>query len=177
MRSLRTAEIPAYRGLIADRRGEPLAVPSSPYAAAKMAASAYARMFHALYGLRDCVYEIPDLDCLVFLDRDRDRVRLFDVVAERVPPLEALYPYLAPEAILGERDSGRGPGPPADLYAVGCVAYWLLTGRYAYRARSLDDLERALEQRFREALPPGAERFEFGRQRQTDVAETDHADA
>ncbi len=30
--------------------GEPLAVPSSPYAAAKMAASAYARMFHALYG-------------------------------------------------------------------------------------------------------------------------------
>lgn len=30
--------------------GEPLAVPSSPYAAAKMAASGYARMFHALYG-------------------------------------------------------------------------------------------------------------------------------
>jgi len=30
--------------------GEPLAVPSSPYAAAKMAASAYGRMFHALYG-------------------------------------------------------------------------------------------------------------------------------
>ncbi len=29
--------------------GEALAVPSSPYAAAKMAASAYARMFHALY--------------------------------------------------------------------------------------------------------------------------------
>ena len=32
MRSLRTAEIPAYRGLISDRRGEPLAVstPGSP---------------------------------------------------------------------------------------------------------------------------------------------------
>ena len=29
---------------------EPLAAPSSPYAAAKMSASAYARMFHALYG-------------------------------------------------------------------------------------------------------------------------------
>jgi nucleoside-diphosphate-sugar epimerase len=31
--------------------GEPDAVPSSPYAAAKSAASAYGRMFHALYGL------------------------------------------------------------------------------------------------------------------------------
>ena len=30
--------------------GEAVAVPSSPYAAAKMAASAYARMFHGLYG-------------------------------------------------------------------------------------------------------------------------------
>jgi nucleoside-diphosphate-sugar epimerase len=32
-------------------RGDPNAVPSSPYAASKFAASAYARMFHALYGL------------------------------------------------------------------------------------------------------------------------------
>ena len=24
-------------------------------------------MFHVLYGLRDCIFEIPDLDCLVFL--------------------------------------------------------------------------------------------------------------
>jgi len=31
--------------------GEPYAVPSSPYAAAKWASTAYARMFHALYGL------------------------------------------------------------------------------------------------------------------------------
>lgn len=32
-------------------RSDPNAVPSSPYAASKFAASAYARMFHALYGL------------------------------------------------------------------------------------------------------------------------------
>ena len=32
-------------------RGDPNPVPSSPYAASKFASSAYARMFHALYGL------------------------------------------------------------------------------------------------------------------------------
>ena len=52
-------------------------------------------MFHVLYTLRNCVYEVPDLDCLVFFERKNGCVRLFDIVGERTPPLAELYPYIA----------------------------------------------------------------------------------
>ena len=36
--------------------------------------------------------------------------------------------YMAPEVALGERNIG----PPSDLYNVGCVAYWMLTGSLVF---------------------------------------------
>jgi eukaryotic-like serine/threonine-protein kinase len=39
--------------------------------------------------------------------------------------------YLSPEAALGETVDQR-----ADIYALGCVAYWMLTGRYVFEANS-----------------------------------------
>jgi tRNA A-37 threonylcarbamoyl transferase component Bud32 len=39
--------------------------------------------------------------------------------------------YLSPESALGETVDQR-----ADIYALGCVAYWLLTGRYVFEANS-----------------------------------------
>ncbi len=52
-------------------------------------------MFHAIYLLRDHLYLIPDLDCLVFFKREGGRLTLFDIVGEKVPLLEELYPYIA----------------------------------------------------------------------------------
>ncbi len=52
-------------------------------------------MFHALYGLRDCVYEIPDLDCLVFCKRANGTLSIYDIVSERIPRLKEFYPYVA----------------------------------------------------------------------------------
>lgn len=39
--------------------------------------------------------------------------------------------YLSPEGALGERVDHR-----TDIYALGCVAYWMLTGRYVFKATS-----------------------------------------
>lgn len=44
--------------------------------------------------------------------------------------------YLAPEAIL----SPEGIDRRVDIYAVGCVAYWLLTGRTPFEAQSLVEI-------------------------------------
>lgn len=52
-------------------------------------------MFHALHGLRDHVYEIPDLNCLVFYKRHQGQLSLFDIVGEKIPRFGDLYPYLA----------------------------------------------------------------------------------
>ncbi len=65
--------------------GEPLAVPSSPYAAAKMAASAYARMFHALYGTPVVL------------------ARLFMVYGPAQKDLRKLVPYLVLSLLRGRR--------------------------------------------------------------------------
>jgi len=52
-------------------------------------------MFHTLYWLKNCAYEIPDLDCLVFYKRLEGCVKIYDVLAENIPDLKALYAYIA----------------------------------------------------------------------------------
>jgi tRNA A-37 threonylcarbamoyl transferase component Bud32 len=57
--------------------------------------------------------------------------------------------YMAPEMALGDRVDGR-----ADLYGVGCVSYFLLTGHLVFAA---DDAMQSLIKRIREApVPPSA---------------------
>lgn len=53
-------------------RGDPNAVPASPYAASKSAASAYARMFHALYGLPTVIARV----FMVYGPAQKDRRKL-----------------------------------------------------------------------------------------------------
>ncbi|MHC5002753.1 MAG: GNAT family N-acetyltransferase [Planctomycetota bacterium] len=54
-------------------------------------------LFHCLYGLRDRIHYIPDLETIVLYERRDGRLSLYDVVSERVPSFAAFYPYLADE--------------------------------------------------------------------------------
>jgi len=58
--------------------------------------------------------------------------------------------YMAPEQVFG-RDSG----PSADLYALGCVAYWLLSGEKPFEA---DDAGELMRQHVQVAAAPLGER-------------------
>jgi GNAT superfamily N-acetyltransferase len=52
-------------------------------------------MFHVLYLLRNHVYEIPDLECLVFYKRTKGCLSILDILGERIPLMRELYPYIA----------------------------------------------------------------------------------
>jgi len=84
-----------------------------------------ANIFACRHGLDFDVAKVLDFG-LVSLQRDPERTLLTD--AHSVPGTPA---YLAPEIARGEAVDRR-----ADLYALGCVAFWLLTGRRVFEADS-----------------------------------------
>ncbi len=52
-------------------------------------------MFHALYTMRNKMYEIPELNCLVFFDRKEDVVNIYDILGEEIPSFQEIYPYIS----------------------------------------------------------------------------------
>ena len=52
-------------------------------------------MFHALYFLRDLIYEIPELDCFVACKRSEERLKIFDIVGKQIPSWKELHPFIA----------------------------------------------------------------------------------
>jgi hypothetical protein len=70
--------------------------------------------------------------------------------------------YMAPEVALGDQVDGR-----ADLYALGCVAYYLLTGKVVFEstsalqsiARHLNDAPVPPSQRAKQAVPPALDQL------------------
>ncbi|KPK48197.1 MAG: hypothetical protein AMS22_15730 [Thiotrichales bacterium SG8_50] len=52
-------------------------------------------MYHVLYTLRKHIYEILDLQCLVFMERNEGCLKVYDILSERIPNLKELYPYIA----------------------------------------------------------------------------------
>jgi serine/threonine-protein kinase len=58
--------------------------------------------------------------------------------------------YMAPEVILGEADVDRR----ADVYALGCVAYWMLTGQLVFEADT--PMKMLVEHLQSEPAPPSA---------------------
>lgn len=51
--------------------------------------------FHCLHSLKDRVYEIPDLECLVCYERPDGCLKIFDIVSEKPPAFEQIYQYIA----------------------------------------------------------------------------------
>lgn len=54
-------------------------------------------LFHVQYGLGDCAYEIPALNCIVFFERDAGRLKIYDILGDTIPPLSKLYPFISSE--------------------------------------------------------------------------------
>lgn len=52
-------------------------------------------MYWCLYGLRDHVHYIPELDILVLYRRDNGSVTVFDIVGSTLPPFDVIYPYIS----------------------------------------------------------------------------------
>jgi serine/threonine-protein kinase len=80
--------------------------------------------------------------CRMGLDVDYVKVLDFGLVKNdpQVAPMQARLTavdaisgtpaFMAPEMI----GDGDAVGPPADVYALGCVGYWLLTGKFVFQA-------------------------------------------
>ncbi len=52
-------------------------------------------LFHALYGMKDALFEVPELELVLMARAEAGRLDLFDVIGPEVPPLSALRPFLA----------------------------------------------------------------------------------
>jgi GNAT superfamily N-acetyltransferase len=52
-------------------------------------------MFHVLYVLRDVIFEIPELKCLVACKRSEGRLKVFDILGEEIPSWSELQPFIA----------------------------------------------------------------------------------
>ena len=52
-------------------------------------------MYHVLYTLKDCIYYIQALDCIVFLTRKDGCVTIFDIVCRKNLPFRDIYPFIA----------------------------------------------------------------------------------
>ncbi len=51
-------------------------------------------MFWCLYGLRDHIYHVPELDLLVLLGRQGNLLTIYDLVGRDLPAFTTIYPYV-----------------------------------------------------------------------------------
>jgi len=62
--------------------------------------------------------------------------------------------FMAPEQVLGETDVGAG----TDIYALGCVGYWLVTGKLVFEA---ENTMKVLVSHIQDAPMPPSQRSEM----------------
>ena len=77
-------------------------------------------------GLKKDFVKVLDFGLVKAMSSEKDTGRSLETAAGLTPGTPA---YMAPEMAMGETVDGR-----ADVYALGCVAYWLLTGTQVFTA-------------------------------------------
>ena len=101
------------------------------------------------FGLRDDFVKVLDFG-LVTAATAPGANRLLVTAVGSIPGTPA---YMAPEMIVGDHVDGR-----ADLYALGCVAYFLLTGQLVFEA---DNALQSITKRLQETPVPPSQRTEL----------------
>ena len=86
-----------------------------------------ANIFLCRYGLEDDFVKVLDFGLVSLVDVDDDP----DEMLTRDGAIAGTPAVMAPELPTGEPAT-----PAADVYALGCLAYWLLTGRLVFQAKS-----------------------------------------
>ena len=90
------------------------------------------------FGLRDDFVKVLDFGLVTTTHASRAREETVTIAGT----ITGTPAYMAPEMIVGDAIDGR-----ADLYAVGCVAYYLLTGELVFgEATALQNLSRRLHE-------------------------------
>ncbi len=51
-------------------------------------------MFNVLYSMKEQLYEIPDLECLVWFKRRNGCLYIHDIIGRKIPTFRELYPYM-----------------------------------------------------------------------------------
>ena len=77
-------------------------------------------------GLKKDFVKVLDFGLVKAVDGDKSEGHSLETAAGLTPGTPS---YMAPEMVMGETVDGQ-----ADIYALGCVAYWLLTGKRVFEA-------------------------------------------
>jgi serine/threonine-protein kinase len=101
------------------------------------------------FGLRDDFVKVLDFGLVTAAGAPGAERNLVTAIGS-IPGTPA---YMAPEMILGDHVDGR-----ADLYALGCVAYFLLTGQLVFEA---DNALQSITRRLQEKPVPPSQRTEL----------------
>jgi hypothetical protein len=89
-----------------------------------------ANVFVCRYGREVDFVKVLDFGLVKSIERDLAATQV-DVTA--APAARGTPAFMSPEQVLGKRPvDGR-----SDIYAVGCLGYWLVTGEYVFRGRTV----------------------------------------
>jgi eukaryotic-like serine/threonine-protein kinase len=102
-----------------------------------------ANIFLCHYGEEYDFVKVLDFGIVAAVRETEDKVRTLENVVPGTPG------FIAPEQMLGGEVDGR-----ADIYAIGCVAYWLLTGQFVFTAET--SLALLMQHAHKPASPPSS---------------------